>query len=355
MPVVPNRLLDLEAGIGQIQSRVVYRVLDRELRQIGTVNPLKAASVSANAAGSTKRTMSGFMVGEKTASDLDMFSDRIQPVWELEDGTQWPMGVFVFSGRATSEGSYVSTVGASLADQDLILVQETRASFGVPPRGSIVAAMNQILDDVGIFERDLPTTGENVGDPLTWPPATSRMEILKLLCKIGGWLPPYFDNRGVCVVKTPPVLAGDPDHRYLTRRISNGSPVENDNLLDAPNVFRVIGVGPSKAEIAAEAEVDPSLPFSVQSRGFEIVSTFRTQGLTSTVQAQQMANSLALGAARGFMEVTFDGPPDPRHDLFQTVSYGPTRTTYRESSWGVALTPGATHSHQLTLGGFVDG
>lgn len=177
------------------------------------------------------------------------------------------------------------------------------------------------------------------------------MQAMKALCDLAGWLPPYFDNNGVLTIKPPPDINNlIPDHVYPGGRVLRDTIVENDNLLNAPNVYVVTCSGPSSGEITASAEVAQYLPFSVYNRRFEIVSVTRVQGLTSTSQAQRMANTLAAGAGVGFKSIQFEATADPRHDLFQTVEWN--GFMYRETQWSLKLRPGGSHSHTITQGGF---
>jgi len=352
MPITPNRILDLAPGVGQVKSTVVYQILDRDLNVIGEVNSLTDCTVSASTTATIKRQLGGFKLGEKDLRRVDLFQNRIKVAMLLEDGTSWPLGVYVFTDSAKKVGSYVSTLDTSLMDQDYILSQGSRYPYGVNPGGSITDAINFILDDSGIYQRDVPGDATvRVGDPLSWPPGTARSEMLKVLCNLAGWLPPYFNNDGVCIVRPPTDTANvEPDHYYDLHRVAYDTLIENDNLLQAPNVYIVIGTGPSKGDISATAEVEASLPFSVPNRGFVITSIHRTQGLTSTRQAQEMADALAAQGADGFRTVFFAGPPDPRHDLFQTIEFN--GGILNETEWSLPL-KGASMTHSLTLGGFI--
>lgn len=352
MPVPANRLLDLANGVGMIKRSVKYLVLDQELNEKFPVESLTDCTIQASTAGQIKRQLSGFTLGEKDLRRLNLFTDRIKVSVILEDGTEWPQGVYVFTDSAVKVGTYVSTLATTLMDQDYVLSQGSRYPYGVNPGGGIVDAINFILDDANVWNRDIPADASvRVGDPLNWPPGTARSAMLKVLCDLAGWLPPYFNNDGVCIIRPPTnPQNGAPDHFYEPSRVFHDTLIENENLVQAPNVYVVIGTGPSKGDISASAEVAAELPFSVQNRGFTIVSIHRTQGLISTRQAQEMAEALAQAGSSGFKNVYFTGPPDPRHDLFQTVEFD--GEVYNEVEWSLPL-KGATHTHSLTLGGFI--
>lgn len=370
MPVTPNPLLDLAPGVGQVGSMVRYRVLDRYLNRGGDIHPLKVCTIKATTGANIKRTLSGFMLNEPDLRAINPFSDRIQPVWVLEDGTEWECGVFVFTDAARARGSYVSTLATTMADQDWVLNLEMSQGWQINPGGSIVGGILDLLDQVGIFHVSIPSSGLTVPgtEALTFPPGTTRAKVLSFLTTLGGWLPPYFDNQGVCVIRSPPNPDGEPDHVYTDKRIAYATPIENEDMLSAPNTFVVIGTGPSKGELYAKVRVSASLPFSVENRGVEVVDVFRAQGMTSSDHALQIARARAYAGSLGFKNVNFDGPVDPRHDLFQTIFYapgvGPTPPpvkggrdvtnddTYLETSFGFQLAAGAKHSHTMTLGGF---
>lgn len=354
MPVIANRLLDLDPGVGQVASMVRFQVLDRDLTVVGEIVPLAADSVSANVSGNVKRTLSGLKLDELALREIDPFRHRIKPLWCLEDGTEWPLGVFVFTAEAAHIGSYISTLDTTMMDQDYMLDQPTRAAFGVGQNGEILPKVLELLAQIRILSSTISApwgSTARVADPVVWPAGTSRMQILKDLCALAGWLVPYFDNNGVLTLRPASDVSNViPDHIYPGGRVLRDSIVSNDNLLNAPNVYVVTCSGPSNGEITASAEVAEYLPFSVYNRRFEIVKVIRAQGITSTEQAQQMADTYAAGAGVGFRTVQFEATADPRHDLFQTVQWG--GLIYREIQWSLKLRPGGSHSHSITQGGF---
>ena len=354
MTVPKNRLLDLEPGIGQVASTVRFQVLDRDLQIIGTITPIAAGTMTANTTGTNKRTLNGVNFDAYALNEINPFVDRIKPIWVLEDGTEWPLGVFVFTHVINRLGTYVDVMETTLVDQDFVLTQGTRSTFNVPVNGSVVTAVEDILSQVRITTSMIPTTSmAQIGDALTWPAGTSRLKILQDLCVFGGWLPPFFDNDGTLHIQYPPRMDADPpDHIYWSddSRVLRASITESDNLLDAPNVYIVTGSGPSNGPVYAATQVAADLPFSVENRRFEIVSITKPQGITTSAQAEQMANTLAASAKAGFKNIDFQGFADPRHDLFQTVQWD--GAMYRETGWSLTLKPGGLHTHKLVQGGF---
>lgn len=353
MPVEPNPILD--GTYGQVQANWRFELLDQTLTRTGDLSPLAAGSIDVNTSGAVKRTMSGFRLSQHDLNDVNPYTDRVAAWYQLGDGSQWPAGVFCFSGLPRNVSSGVSTLDATLMDQGFLIGQDSEQTFSVPARGLIIDVINRILDVSGIppDRRDMPANSDvRTLDPIGWPSGTLKSKIIDELCLLGGWLPHYFDNTGTFVLRGAPNIDFDaPAVAYAIddSRILAGTVIENDNLLDAPNVYRVVGNGTASGEISGQARVNPDLPYSVEKRGFEIVQTEKMQGIASSEQAQRMASDLAA-ASPGFQTVEFDSFADPRHDLFMLVAYN--NIVYREVGFGVTLKSGGPMKHSLTLGGF---
>lgn len=355
MTVTPNPLLDLAPGVGSVQNTVEWPVLSSRLEDTGQrLHPFQAGNITANTASQVKRTLSGVVLGEVDIRATNLFRARVQPTWVLEDGTRWPCGVFMFTDQSLALGTYADTMQVSLMDQGYLLSQKTKEPNGIVPGGSVLAKVVELLDQVGVTQRVLPTTDQAIADPTTWPTGTTRQTILDYLSKLAGWLPGFFDNDGIYVLKNPPNLNVDaPDHVYNGNRVQFGTPVVHADTLTAPNTIVVTGTGPSKGDISAVAYVDSSLPYSVPNRdGLEVVDPHQMQGLESSAQAQRIADTIAASAP-GYTGQSFTGPADPRHDLYQTVSYMD-QVIYRELSFTLNLNSGFM-PHVLTAGGWPSG
>lgn len=352
--VTPNAILDGDLSIGQVQCSVRYDLLGQDLSVIGQLNPLTVGSVSATTSGTIKRNLGGVKISQQDLLDVNPFIDMVLPWMVLGDGTEWPLGVFCFSSLPRRVLSYMDTMDATMLDQDFNLDVEAGRSWSIPTRGRILNLVTAILDEAYIppSYRDLPNSDDTqVLGPVSWDAKTHLARIIDDCARLAGWLPHYFDNRGKFVLRTPPDVAysaPDIEYQLVDGRILAGTIVENDNLLDAPNVFRVVGSSPVGGEIVGEAQVAPYLPYSVEKRGRRRPVQTEVQGLTSASQAQTMAQAQAASAP-GFKAVEFDATPDPRHDLFMLVAYN--QDVYRELGFNLTLNQGP-HHHSLSLGGF---
>jgi hypothetical protein len=351
--VPPNTILDDVPG--QAQSDVRFELVSQSLISIGTLHTLSASGISASTQGAVKRTLSGVVISQAELNDINPFTDRVRPWWQLGDGSQWPLGVYCFAAMPRRVSSFVDTLAATMLDQGFLLDQENEQTVSIPARGLIIDMVESLLDSsaIPIDMRTLPSNSDTkVFEPIAWPAVTHKTAILDECSQMGGWLPHYFDNNGRFVLRAPPNIEYQaPDIIYPIEgsTMAAGSVVENDNLLDAPNVYRVVGSGVAGGEIVGVARVNADLPYSVENRKFIVPKTVEMQGLSSNNQAQQMAEQLAASAP-GFQEVSFEAIADPRHDLFMLVGYGP--NTYREVGFDLKFGPGGPMTHNLTQGGF---
>lgn len=352
--VIPNPILDNVPG--QAQSDVRFDLLDSSLVPIGPLRTLAATGISASTQGAIKRTLNGVVLSQAELNDINPFTDRVRPWWQLGDGSQWALGVFCFAAMPRKISSFVDTLEATMVDQGFLLDQENLQTVSVPARGLVLDTVEQLLDTSAISPdaRVLPENSDlKVFEPIAWPATTHKTQILDKCSQMGGWLPHYFDNNGRFVLRKPP----NPDYEQpeIVYPVQNstmnaGSVIENDNLLDAPNVYRVVGSGVAGGEIVGIARVNADLPYSVENRkGAVFPKTTEIQGLSSNSQAQQMADQLA-SSSTGFQEVQFEAIADPRHDLFMLIGYGP--YTYREISFELTFGPGGPMKHNLSQGGF---
>lgn len=353
MAVPSNTQLDSVPPQGQ--SDVRFELVDQSLVHIGILDTLAATGITARTQGAVKRTLDGVVVSQAELNDINPFTDRVRPYWQLGNGGQFELGVYCFSSLPRKISSYVNTLTATMMDQGFLIDQEAGQTFSIPARGLVLDVVDQILDSCAINRnvRLLPDNSDTkVLEPIGWPSERHKVQILDECSALGGWLPLYFDNYGRAVLRVPPNIDYQaPDITYQLNPSTMWGIVENDNLLDAPNVYRVVANGTANGAIVGEARVNADLPYSVENRKFTITKTIKMQGLTSPTQAQQMAETAAANAG-GFQEAQFEAVADPRHDLFMLIRYG--TTVYREVGFNLKFGPGGPMTHHLTQGGYAN-
>lgn len=358
MPYTANRLLDLDAGVGEVRCAVRWEVLDSTLTVIGEVTPYaQRLSIRNDPQSRIPRTLRGFQLRADDANDINLYRDRLRPTWVYEDGTHWPAGVFVFHDPERHLTTWESPLTAPLRDQWAILDQQVPASFGVPRAGKVAAALRQVVTAAGFAEPVIADTDVAVLDPIVWPAGTQRRRIIDDLCQLAGFARPYFDNRGILVAAPlPPLEDGPATMPYDTgprdgglntprTRVYENSAVQGA-APDLPGAHLVINSGGTTGDISAIAYVDARWPWSPERRGHLVLETHRIQGIESTAAAQRIADELAAAAPQQAM--SFDSPPDPRHDTYDVVRFGSAGDLYREVSWRCDLEPGGVHTHILT-------
>lgn len=350
MPTTTD-LLDLAGGIGQRASEVRFDVLNQTLGLIGTisVDSSNPARVANNTSATIKRTISNVELPASVQGDIDPFGDRLRPMWILENGAEYPLGVFIFGGIDRHRWEWGLDADVTGVDQLLILDQPLEHSVGyragTPVRDAIVEQFQQAA--VPDFWID-PAITTLLANPISWPAGQSkRTDVVNDLAALGGAYSAFFDNAGTGkVVRVPDLSASVPTLIYdAGGRIYEGSMVETDDLLEAPNRYIVIESGDPENAIVGYFDIPDDAPHSGTNRGFVIATVIAEQGLASVAEAEARAQA-AYAQDRGTYEwVQFSGPPDPRHDTFDAVSY--LGSVYREQSWSMQLWEGAEMIHDL--------
>jgi hypothetical protein len=339
--------------VGQRAETVEWEVLAADNSPVGTVAPLEIASINNNIGNDIIRAADGLKLSQADCAEMNMLTTRLRPVWLMDDGSRWPLGVFMFSGadqhprKRTSE----STRTMSMYDQNTLLLDKRREAFGVTKGTSVRTPMIQLVEEARIPVYEVSPTSAVAGADMGWPAGTTRLAILRHLCAISGMLRPYFDNEGKLVIRNSPDLEShEPDISYDTgpsSRIHVDSMVIAQDLFDAPNIFLVTSSGANDSEISAYALVPATMPHSVQNTGREKVETIELQGFADSEMGFAVAAAAAAQRVDDFFLMDFEGAPDPRHDTFQIIAVD--GVNYREVSWDLSCQRGGPHTHHLCL------
>lgn len=359
MPWAPttDQLLDL-VGVGQRIDGFEFDLLDAGEATIGSLHPSRAQvpRVSNDATRTVRRQLSGMLLIPDEFDAIDPLSVRVRPRMVLQNGDDFPLGVFLLGDRNTPVHSWGPNRDVTWSDKSLLLAQPITHSVGWGRGADVALAIVGLalevltLTDLG----DAPTTDVVFGAPVAYPPGTSRLTIIEDFAKLLGWLPPFFDELGklrfVEVPNLATVPADVPAYGPGTRIIGE-SILESDNLLQAPNQFVVVEAS-GRTTIRGVYNVSDTAPHSAVNIGRVIPHVEQLQGLVSTSQANKAARALAATARRAiFQFVAFEGTTDPRHGTWTVVPYR--RTTddlfvnHLELAWDVGCRAGYPHAHQL--------
>lgn len=339
-----EQLLNLD-GIGLRQSTWRFDVLDAALTYQGEIKPTGDVTIGNDSTAAIQRTTS---IALLEAPDFDVARARIRPQMVLENGAVLSCGTFMFTDTPRQRNSKGTVWTGALMDLGFLVDQESLGAFAVQTGQMVATTIEAILDQQGITDYLVDSTGVPVGRAIGWPPGTSWLAIVNQLAGIAGCLPLYFEADGRARVRATPNLATDPiDVTYVAgRNIFDTVIGESDNFLTAPNLFRAIDTGANSSPIIGDYEVPASAPNSAFNLGRVIPSVITEQGLPSSSAAYERARLESITNGAVIEGRSFDGPPDPRHGTYSIVLFEGVR--YLERSWSMICREGQNMQHQLT-------
>lgn len=341
-------LLDLAPGVGRVASTFRWDLVNATGGVIGQIHPQRGASISNDTAASIYRTVRDLKLRQAEWQAINVFTDFVRPYMVLSDQTEWPLGLLSFASNPVVEGSVESTMSSSLVDLRFVLDQAIPFSYGLRDGALVYPAMVEVVELFGIINYEIADVGARIGGgPVTWPPDATGLAILESLCQRAGLHPPYFNNNGTLVLRTPLALQLGVGHVYdrSAGRIRRSSLTSTSNLLTAPNAFKVVSAGGGGNDVSATAYVDPTLPHSRENRGVVIRKVIRRQGLGDQAACLVVASSYARDSAAQYATREFSSVPDPRHDTFDVVEQD--GEAWREVRWDMQMRPGGEHIHRL--------
>lgn len=352
--VVPTdeELLDLVYGTRGATFR--YDLLDAANRPVGSLEvdtTEGVPTITNNINRTIKRTMAGLVLPPAQRADINPFVHRVKPWMVLTNGSEFPLGIFLFADLGGEVFSFGDFGHGEMVDQGLILDQPSPTGAGYAAGTTVADAIEAEFTKAGLTTWSIdPTISAVIGAAVAWPAGTNRSVICAELCALGGAYSPYFDNDGTITVRrVHDIATATPELVYYTdlrsRVFSNSITVSND-ALDAPNQYVVIDGSAAESPIVGVYNIPAEAPHSFQERGFYVTQVIRADGLESVAAANARAkDAYGTGGGAAFEHVTFSSPPDPRHDTFQVVAYND--VNYSEQDWTMPLREGADMVHHL--------
>jgi hypothetical protein len=340
-------------GIDQRIDSFRFEVLDKNLTIIGEVGVENSGvTIENNINREIKRQINNLRIPPADGNEINILTDRIRPYMVMQDNSQWPLGVFVFSDSSTIP--MTGTVGFSettLLDQAIELNQPLNRSYAFRPGTNIGTAMERILEASTISQFEVEPGGAVIRGTewVAWPAGTTRLEILNDLAETCGCYSLFFDNTGVArVIEVPDLASTDATLRYGSteedeKRVVEGSIVITDDLISAPNRYIVINSALTEKAVVGFWDIPATSPNSIANIGRVVAHVTDKQGVDTDAEATKAAKAVGQADFNTFSWATFDAAPDPRHDTFDIVSWE--GVNYREQSW--TLTLGGTMRHEL--------
>lgn len=289
------------------------------------------------------------------ADDINPLTMRVSPYWRFGDGTQYQQGVYLWGDDSTEIWSSGRPRVGMLTDLCTLLDQPLERSVGYSAGTSVNDAIADLLslDTSGdVSSQDMSGISQTdavIGVAVGWVPGRDTMlTALDALCKIAGFLPPYYSNSGRLICReTPNLSTATPDFVYGANAggVIPGSPVMSSDLLTAPNRYLAVGGNPG-AELVGTFDVPDSAPNSFVNTGRRIIKSQPVQGVTTQAQADQAAASLYVTDISSYTWLSFQtSRVNPLHDTWNVVRFD--GVNYREVGWTIDARPGGDMAHQL--------
>jgi hypothetical protein len=341
LPIDP--ILDLTTGVGQRQFTATFKLVNGVSgMNLGTLTPLRNATLTHDTANVTKRTLS-LNLGVADSRAINPITDRIDVTVTI-NRVNYPLGRYMFTASTEEESLAGDMARCQLQDIMFSIDQET--DVGISGRGKPVGSV--ISTVLASFDLDVVIENSDFTSAQTWPAGTRRGQILNDLALTGGYFSPWFDNLN----RLRFVSAFNPADQVPQFDLDEGNQVIRDgvtrtsDLLSAPNRFMVVSNSSSSSDqpVYGLADVPITAPHSVQNRGFVIQQTVDAQ-VSTIPQATKMAQSLAY--SQQILQYTnLSTIPDPRHDSYDVVQWQ--RELWLETAWSMSLSAGGTMTHTFT-------
>lgn len=306
------------------------------------LTPLRSATLSHDTTRTIKRQL-GLSLGVYDTARIDPLVDRVFVYMVTADGTEWPLGKYMF----TDDSLEVHTSGdlANVVLNDEMFLVDQQISKGIN------GVKKSINTTISVVMEEFPSIKVNQEASFfegmqAWTLGSGRGQILQDLALTGDMFPPWLDNNGDMRF----IRAFDPAHKVPDFDFDTGNSViragivQTSDILTAPNRFIVISnTSENNTPLVGIADVPVNAPNSFANRGFYIVKTEDLQ-LNTASQAQLVANNLALRSTV-FERVTLTTAPDPRHDSYNVIRWQ--GDNWLELGWGMSLMEGAVMNHSL--------
>lgn len=338
-------------GIGRRVDQFAFELLNTDRTPQGTIKASagNAPSVDMDTTRTTVRTLSGLTIDNPP--DIDLARSRIRVTATLQNGSSFPLGVFMFGTDARNLSSVGEEWAPELFDETFLLDQDLDRTWSLAAGGSVLGLLRsmagQILDPLGI-PIDYPVDDVPAASPLVYKVGTPRNGALVALSALLGAMPPFFSNAGAHTLKKAPRFDSPIDHVYEAgTRIVDQTPTIVNSSYKAPNRYLVVGDDTAAGAVRGVYDLPASAPNSFAATGRRVTAPVHTvSGVTDPVLANLIAYVDSLRDRTTYGTASFAAAFDPRHGVYDTVSF--LGVTYLETSWSVQCTSGGDHRHQLT-------
>lgn len=340
-------LLDLAPWVGQRQATFRFERFNGVTgEELGEIHPIRSAALTHDTTRTIKRSLT-LPLGATDTAAMNPVQDRIRPFMVFPNGTEYQLGVYMFSDAsrevftAGKLGTYTLNDEMFRVDQPLTvgyINNETNDTMGIPK------VVEQILTPVGITLSIAPSP---YGSNDSWSIGTTRGSILESLALTGDYFSPWFDNTGIMRwIRVFDPAMEIPDFDFdAGNKVFRDRVIESDNLLTAPNRFVVVSNRPddSSSAVVGEYDIPTQFPHSIANRGF-VIADVQDLPVRDNVQAAAAARNIGIRGSV-YEQVSLTTAPDPRHDSYNVIWWQ--GAAWLELGWSLAMTEGGAMNHLL--------
>lgn len=336
-------LLDLDPWVGQRQATYRFTVSNGVTGEhLGDITPIRTARLSHDTSRTTKRTLN-LDLGVADQAAINTVTDRINVYMVFPNGTEYPLGRYMFTDNTRAEFTSGEIGSPALSDEMFLVDQQITA--GINGFGQAVSTV--IQDALAGLPIDFNIEPAGFMSAESWGIGASRGSVLEALAVSGDYFSPWFDNNGVLrFIRTFNPAERIPDLDFDSgNQVMRANIMKNDDLLTAPNVFVIISNAATNndTEVVGTAAVPPTAPHSATNRGFVIAEVQDLQ-LSDGVQAQAVAQGL-VNRQTLYEKVSLSTAPDPRFDSYNVVYWQ--GSFWLDLAWGLPLVEGAAMNHVM--------
>lgn len=342
----PDPLLDLPAWVGQRAASFRFERVDFVSGDfLGELHPIRTASMTHDTTRTIKRQLS-LALGVRDTAAINPISERVDVFMVFGNGQEFPLGRFMYTNANRQKFSSGKMSTLTLNDEMFRVDQPILSGIdGVgKPAVTVIETALKLIPGI-----DVTIEGTSGGTIVNSSFALGSFlgQALNTLAIAGGYFSPWFGNdKKLHFIEVFDPADQIPDFDWDTSNVvMQGSIVETDNLLTAPNRFIVVSNNATDASAAVVGtyDVPNSAPNSIANRGFIIasISDFQAQDQGA---AQIVARNIGIRQTV-FETVTMHTAPDPRHDSYNVIKWN--NALWLELAWTMQLVEGGTMGHTL--------
>lgn len=316
-PAAPSRVQDF-----------VFDVLDHRGVRIDTLDSVTGGSLGWESTASVHGT--GTLDVVDTGKQINWRTARIKvsaimTAAEGENGAQaYPLGVFLPAApsekwtEATRTWSVELTDKLGLLDEDIVTDDDGIPVMFSATRGQeVMSLVRRLIEGVGESLQVTESESATVGQPMTWPVETKRLQIINDLLQASGHLSLWCDGEGhYRVSKAVPASERPVAHEAMApftpgqMSLMGAEWTHDRDIYAVPNrvVLTSQGDGAAEAMVSVAENTDPASPFSHPALGRWI--THAEAGVDALTQqaldtrAEQTLSQMTAVAS----QVTLDHP-----------------------------------------------